>query len=236
MIKRESKSNLEIIPSFLGSEIIKRPEFTKQIQNIKNLVSCPEQLYKKLYLIPLFCISEYCQSMPYAENEFNKSFGFLERQLNLAIAALKLRRGTLLPKNAGAEAIAAEEAQWTYAIFSASLLKNLPQLQNGREVMLYQIHGDCIGEWSPIAGSIYKDSFYYHMTFSIKPNIPNTDVFMAALSGHIIPQSAVAWLATNKSLFAQWWDAILHKSTLNNDIETIIQLAANKVGITLCSH
>lgn len=83
------------------------------LTEIKNLVSCPAKIYSQLYL---FTLSQFLTLDPHYR---------LKERLKLTIAVLKLRQGILLPKNAGAETIAAEEAQWTYALFSASLLKGL---------------------------------------------------------------------------------------------------------------
>src|SRR6266513_2195322 len=118
MMTQEKTLPAEIIPSLSGRELCRRPEFFYLINHIKNLVSCPNKIYKKLYSATLENIAEFCQSMPYSKNEFYWPHGFLTRQIKLAVTALKLRRGILFPKNAGAESIASEEAQWTYAIFS----------------------------------------------------------------------------------------------------------------------
>lgn len=80
---------------------------------IKNLVSCPDKIYSQLFLATL---SQFIIQCPVET---------LKERLKLSIAVLKLRQGILLPKNAGAEAIADQDAQWTYALFTASLLKGL---------------------------------------------------------------------------------------------------------------
>lgn len=84
------------------------------LTEIKTLVSCPPKIYCHLYLATLNQFIIQCPKE------------CIKERLWLTVIVLKLRRGVLLPKNAGAEVIAAEEAQWTYAIFSASLLKDLP--------------------------------------------------------------------------------------------------------------
>lgn len=89
-----------------------RPSMNHYLNEIKNLVSCPGKIYNQLYL--------------YTINQFLAICNDVKR-LKLTIVVLKLRQGILLPKSAGAEMIAAEEAQWTYALFSASLLKGLSQ-------------------------------------------------------------------------------------------------------------
>lgn len=83
------------------------------LKEIQNLVSCPANIYKQLYLATL---SHFIIQCPAHQ---------INQRLTLSIFTLRLRRGILLPKNAGAEAIAAEEAQWTYALFSGALLKGL---------------------------------------------------------------------------------------------------------------
>ena len=128
MITQKMTITPEIIPSLSGRELLRKPEVMHLIHTIQTLISAPNKTYQKLYLSTLYNLAEFCQAMPYSENEFDCSYGFLIRQISLALAALKLRRGILFPKNAGAEAIAAEEAQWTYAIFAGSLVRNLYQL------------------------------------------------------------------------------------------------------------
>ncbi len=233
MSTSEKTAHPDIIPSLSGRELLKKPEMGSILDGIKNVVSCPHKMYRTLYTSTLRHVAEFCQAMPYSEKEGNWEYGFLTRQLGLTLTALKLRRGILLPKNAGAESIAAEDAQWTYAIFSASLVKNLYQLEEKREVSRYQLQGDLIDIWSPITGSLYKTSFYYSMRFLSDKPIEKRDVFMAALSQHVFPTLAVSWLSTNPCLFKQWWDVVLHQSSEDNAIESVIQMAGHKMGIEL---
>jgi hypothetical protein len=230
---QEKTSPPEIMLSLSGRELLRKPEIFQTKKNIKNLVSCPIRIYKKLYSKTLRNVAEFCQAMAYSENEFNTTYGFLIRQLSLAETALKLRRGVLLPKNAGAESIAAEEAQWTYAVFAASLVRNLYQLQTNREVSRYLLQGNYINRWSPMTESLYKKTFYYSMEFTPNNSAVSNDIFMAAISEHVFPILAVNWLCTNKDLFKQWWDCVLHQPSDLNDIEPIIQLAGKKAGIIL---
>ena len=157
----------------------------------------------------------------------------MERQLQLSIATLKLRRGLLLPKNAGAETIAVDEAQWTYAIFLAVLLRNLHYVQRDRSVSLHFENGERVSRWNPLSGSLYENNFYYSVIFSPQAHIENTDIFMAAISGRIVPAMAFRWLASNAVLNECWWNAILQKSLISCDIEKLIVSAADKLGFSL---
>jgi hypothetical protein len=219
--------------SLTGIEIIHQENIKPYLTEIRNLVSCPDAIFRQLYLTTLYCWAEFCQAMPFSEDAYNYHYGFLERQLKLSIATLKLRRGILLPKNAGAEQISAEEAQWTYAIFSGSLLKDLYQLQFNREVLLHQPNGEEIGLWSPISGPPQEKGACYSMKLSTKKSAINKEILMAAFSGRIFSSDAIHWLSQNPYLFNQWWSVILHEATGNNDIERNIRLAAEKAEILL---
>ncbi len=211
----------KVLPSLSGEESSRYWEIGRAIKDIKSLISCPTSIYKKLYDTTLFNIAEFCQAMPYSEKDFHWDYGFLIRQLTLTTAALKLRRGILLPKSTGAESIAAEEAQWTYAIFSASLVNNFYHLEQNRIVYQYQPQGNLIDMWSPMMGSLYKRAFYYSMRFVPSNTTTKRDVFMAAVSQHIFPTFSVKWLSTNNYLFNQWWDTVLHQSAAHIKHNTI---------------
>lgn len=103
-----------------NSEIMQHEKITFYLPQIKNLISCPDGIFQDLYLKTLFNIM--------------KSGHLFDEKLKLTITALKLRRGMLFPKNAGTEKISAEEAQWTYAIFSAILLKEIYGLQQDKKL------------------------------------------------------------------------------------------------------
>jgi hypothetical protein len=221
-------------PCLSGETIFKFEGLNHYIHEIKNLISCPAGIYDDIYLTTLYRLAELCQAMPYSTSELNVSYGLLERQLNLAIAALKLRRGVLLPKNAGAGTIALEEPQWTYAIFSGSLLKDLFVLQNDRNVCLYKETGERIGGWTPLSGTLYQQSLYYDMSYSEKKGVVSASILMAAISGRIIPPMAIRWLSDNENLFKEWWNTILHVETgIINNIDQLITEAAKKLDMQL---
>jgi hypothetical protein len=227
-----SQKHIELIPCLSGKHLLKTAS-PYYLQEVKNLVSCPNSLFEELYVTTIYNLAEFCQAMPFSATDFNQSYEFLKRQFNLSIMTLKIRRGLLLPENSDIESIAAEEAQWTYALFSASLLKNMDRLQSDRTVDRFQLQGDYIGEWNPITGSLYKNCFFYTMQFAPKNSTQNADVFMAALTEHIIPEPAKKWLQNNDFLFEQWWEAILNESQVTNPIEAVIKLAGEKSGVIM---
>jgi hypothetical protein len=213
-----------------GQEIFANNSLKKHIAEIKNLVSCPQEVYSSLYLSTLYRLAEFCQAMPFSENQFQFTYGLLHRQLTLAIGALKLRRGMLLPKDASAEIIALEEARWTFAIFSAALLQGLPCVQSDRTIILFNKAGYQVGQWMPIAGSLFEENLSYHLEFSKQTSFISAEDFIAVLIGKMISSTSMRWLINNNDLGKLWWDAIKGKP---NEIMTIIEEAAKLLSIEL---
>lgn len=216
-----------------GDELFSVAPLKKYITEIKNLVSCPNDIFESLYLSVLYQLAEYCQMMPFSRKEFSNPYGLIERQLQLSIATLKLRRGLLLPKNAGAETISVDEAQWTYAIFLAALFRDIHSVQHDRAVYLHYENGEKSGRWNPLSGSLYEKNLYYRIEFVEQKQVENTAIFMAVLAGRIIPAIVFRWLSGNIELSQYWWNSILHNQSQLSDISKLIEEAGNKLGINL---
>lgn len=68
----------------------------------------------------------YVQQLPASEAHHHcDRGGLLAHGLEVALHALKLRRGHLLPQRADTEEIVAKRDIWTFAIFSAALLHDI---------------------------------------------------------------------------------------------------------------
>jgi hypothetical protein len=233
-LKKKSSQHLgSHVRCLTGVEIFQQESCKPYFSEIRNLVSCPDNIFREIYLAVLYKVAEFCQSMPFAENSFEDNFGFLTRQLQLTVAVLKLRRGKLLPKNAQTEDISAEEAQWTYAHFASAMLKDLYCLYTNRNVSLYQANGVDTGLWSPLGGSLYEKTVFYDMTFAKNESLITIDAVMAALARHILPTIVLQWFSSNVKLFNQFWVCITHQALHDNLIESTILEAAYKVEIPL---
>ena len=104
-------------------------------QELKSLISAPAPVYAALYETTLFRLMEFCQAMPQNINQ-PTPYSLLTTTLETAVAALKVRRGVMLPRHSNSETIAEQEPLWTYAVFTASLWVQLPDLQADRTIEL----------------------------------------------------------------------------------------------------
>lgn len=90
------------------------------IEKIKTLVGVTQADFQKLYLIAIQRFTEYKRTSNLAADE-----SLIINTLEQVILALKKRRGYLLPLGADSETSFRESEEWTYAVFIASLLKEI---------------------------------------------------------------------------------------------------------------
>ena len=148
-------------------------------QELKSLISAPVHVYSALYETTLFRLMEFCQAMPQDMNQ-PKPYSLLMTALENAVAALKIRRGKMLPRHSNSETIAEQEPLWTYAVFTASLWAQLPNLQTDRTVELYKNEQEKIGRWHPLAGNLYEPNTFYKI---LPEPHPIADRFNSLFSG-----------------------------------------------------
>lgn len=97
-----------------------QPQSNAFIKSLSILTCVTKNDFELLYVEAVNKFSEYIQ----AENPSYKTELFIEN-LNTVINALKRRRGFLLPVGSDSESSFREREEWTYAVFSASLLQML---------------------------------------------------------------------------------------------------------------
>lgn len=98
--------------------------------------------------------AELVQMLPVSgSGRYARSGGQLHRALATAIRALDRRRAQILPRGAAPEVIGAQAHRWTYAVFVAALLRDLPQVSKGMRVWT-QLRSGIPRAWSPSQGSM----------------------------------------------------------------------------------
>lgn len=210
-------SAIENLFSFLpGYEVIQQGG-TQLAQEIRNLISAPLGIYQSTYEKTLYHFAEICQSMPYAENE--NPYSLLQRQLNICIAALRLRQGKLLPENAEPENMAKEEPQYNYAIFTAGLLYGLDQIQHDRRIIFYNAKREVSGQWHPLSVETRQNSWFdvQWVPCATSEILPRA-TFSCIIAMKIIPTKIMQWMSGNRKLVPLWWNAMTSETSETNDI------------------
>jgi hypothetical protein len=226
------KRIIELQPCLSAKEICQEPLLQPYLIQLKQLVSAPTDTYQELYVTTLQRFMEFCQAMPF-DIQQPKPYSLLQKQLDLAITALKLRRGKMLPLHSESETIAEQEPMWTFALFTACLFANINRLQYDRCIELYLSAGEKIGIWSVIAGNLYEPSTLYKLAPPMTdPIILNAEILYATLIGRIIPAISLRWLCSQPLVFSCWQEAIMQAGIAanpKNAITNLMQLAAEKI-------
>ena len=121
----------ELQPCLRGEEIVKQGPFSNYLSQFRALISAPPDTYADLYLTTLYRFMELCQSLPLVSPLKNQTtpsatYGLLNQAFSVAVAALKIRRGRVMPQHSDSEKIAEQEPRWTYALLTTVLFCSLP--------------------------------------------------------------------------------------------------------------
>ncbi len=209
-------------PCLKGEEIAQRREIQSICQELKSLVSAPAPVYAALYETTLFRLMEFCQAMPQNMKE-PELYSLLTTALETAVATLKIRRGMMLPRHSNSETIAEQEPLWTYAVFTASLWTQLPNLQTDRTVELYKNEQEKIGRWHPLAGNLYEPHTFYHILPEPHPVAVDSTACLVGSLTRIIPAVAYRWLTSDQKVWLAWWEVVTQSMSPNNELRPMIE-------------
>ncbi len=96
------------------------------VTEITRVVGLPTPVWNSLGDPLLTRFAEFCQRMPASEAHHHAHpGGLLEHTLDVAVRALRLRQGLMLPPGADAEDISRLKSRWSYAVLAAALLHDI---------------------------------------------------------------------------------------------------------------
>jgi hypothetical protein len=156
------------------------------LQRLRSLVGTPAGHWRLLYQATLDTYVVRVQALV-AENEVGDQRQLLERSIKLALCALTLRQGKLLPTDAKSDG--PQQDLWTYAVFSAALLYPVTSLRSDRAVLAED------------------ESGYPDVPRTVESLYPNESV-LRQLAARVCPPTALSWLTEDQDVFQSWLLAI----------------------------
>lgn len=203
-------AQLQVQPPKPGYLPVRSPEDLLQphkskLNAIRTLVGVPETHWNNLYYRPLYAFAAFVQLLPASEAHHHSGpGGMLEHGLMVAINALRLRRGKLLPPGACAEELSAKQDLWTYATATAALLHDIGKPVTDQKVTLYDSKGQDIGIWDPWQGPIVDPAAWYEVGFKRGRRHNMHQRIAPLLARAILPTDGIAWLASDPDAFSAW--------------------------------
>jgi len=194
----------------MAADALLKPR-SKAVAEIQELCSFPQEHFSALVMPLLRSVAEWCQSFPASEAHHHaRPFGLLDHTLEVAILALRLRRGILLPEGATAEILAEFQDRWTYGVLAAALIHDLGKPAIDQTVTLYA-RGRATGEtWNPWAGPVTQaQADAYLASYRKERRHRLHDRAKPMFSPWWVPPRSVQWMAADMNLLAEWI-AVLH--------------------------
>lgn len=150
--------------------------------------------------------AEFVQMLPGSgSGQHGQAGGQLHRALATALRSLDPRRGQILPRGAAPEVIGAQAHRWTYAVFVAALLRDLPHVGDGMRVWM-AIGTGVPRAWNPAAGSMRSCGALGYVVETLPPGVvPDpVDAAMAwELFERCVPDAIQYWLREDPALMAE---------------------------------
>jgi integrating conjugative element relaxase (TIGR03760 family) len=155
------------------------------------------------------------------EDEYCRPGGFLDMALDVAVCAVRLSRGYMLPPGAQPEEQAAQSSAWTSAIFWAALLHNMECL-SALKVAVQN------GVWIP--GLSVPDA-----PWRVRFEVSSVDVHArtTAMALRLIPSSGITWLTRWPHILDLLLVYLSGKKSEAGILNVIVLNAREKCGIQM---
>lgn len=187
----------------------------------RSLIGVPDSHWDRLYRPMFEALAGFVQQLPASEAHHHAGpGGLLRHALEVALEAMKLRRGALLPPGASAEELARLQDVWTYACVSAALLHDIGKPLADQRVTLFGADHAPLGQWSPTDGPMRLPARYYRVEFVARRRYRRHERLTPLLAGHIVPVEGLRWLTGEPEALDAWL------ATLQGDYEEAGPLGA----------
>lgn len=198
-------------PALNAADLLNTPERRKLVRMLRENCPFSEKIIEAWWLQPLYMLAVRVQGTPAAwTGSFSHQGGFIDLSLNVAVRAVKLVRGMMLPPGATPEEQAEQSSAWVCAVYWAALFHHLGWLagvEGGTENGQAWYPGMAVpaGAWRirPAAGK----------------RLSLNSVYMAS---RLLPESGVLWIqrwpALSEDLFVYLSGAKAESGILNSII------------------
>ncbi len=195
----------DLIAVLSPAEILAGDKRQVLIQQIHELGALDAKRFDGLCLKLINQLTNYCQHLPETSNSYYAlPGGILDYALNRTEAAMQLFRQFIV-QHEGAE-LSEIQKLWLYAMFSASLLKDIGKLQIDYLVKVFDPFGEPLKSWNPLIESLVSAGSYYQFEF-LPDNEDNTPLrrrLNLLIARLLMPNEGFAWIASNPEVLAAW--------------------------------
>lgn len=213
---------LRVLPT---EELLNSKIRRTRLRQLGALVSVPHTSFARLYRAPVVSLARYVQRLPASETDHHTYLGgFLDHVLEMVVTALSLRRGYLLPPGAEPEVVSRKQDLWTYAVFTAALLRDIGKVVMDQRITIVDKRGRVTGDWDPWQGPMNKRIWYRTAFVRDRDRISHEPV-APLFAPVILPADALSWLASDTDVFSCWLGVLTRQQDQAGILGTIVNRA-----------
>lgn len=235
----EAPATPDISPGWLTPEPAERllgtPARERLLQTLWQRTSLTRPLFNELYLQPITRFALLVQQLPASENHHHAyPGGLLDHTLDVMTIAARMRQSHLLPAGAAPEDQAKEAEAWTAATLYGALLHDIGKTATDMEIVTSDNR-----RWYPWETPLTQP---YRLRFTSSRDYHLHPTAGALLCLHILPASALSWLAQFPGLFSAFlycisghYDkaGVIGELVQNADIASVAQNMGGNAGQAL---
>lgn len=166
-----------------------------QLAELARLVGLPTAKWGQYGEPLLAAYAEFCQQFPASEAHHHAHpGGLLEHTVDVAIRALRLRQGLMLPPGGQAEEISRLKGHWSLAVLIAALLHDIGKPLADLAVTCGRDRTETT--WQPLAGSLIEQHMSWYRVGFVQGRAYTLHQRLAViLLQKLVPADAIAWLS-----------------------------------------
>jgi integrating conjugative element relaxase (TIGR03760 family) len=176
------------------------------INRLEELAGTTRPHFERYYLGVLRRFAAWAQQLPASEAHHHAyPGGLLDHGLEVAVAALRLRQGALLPPGAPPEEAVLKKDLWTYAVFTLALLHDAAKPATDHTVTVFG-EDSTSWPWNPWVGSLCDDpkARWYRIDFRRQREYRTHQRAGLLLAPRLVGAEGLAWLASDPAVFSAW--------------------------------
>jgi hypothetical protein len=176
------------------------------VSRIEELAGTTRVHFERYYLDTLHRFARWCQQRPASQPHYARPSGLLDRGMETAAAALKIRQGHLLPPGTVPEEAVLKKDLWTFAVFTLALLGDLAKPATEQTVTLSD--GTASWAWNPWCSTMNDDpavrGYRLEANLEMENHAQVPDSASLILANLIIAPAGLAWLSSDPTVFSAW--------------------------------
>ncbi len=203
--KKYISNKPSLTPIRSAAELLgQNPKCAKALKRLPKLVNAPDRHYEFLYRQVLENFAEFTQSLPNIKiPEFNTYQGMLTLGVERMLVALSLYRKDQPVDDIPPEKMTAEQALWTYALFTAALFRGIGIIPASYLISISDSHGKQSNYWYPYLYKMQQQGTHYRFSYdTVTREIEKDLTVIYAIK--LMPAEGFDWIESNKDVLTFW--------------------------------